>query len=51
MVVAARRIELVNQVAQSVGGLGVDCDITDDQQVQALAAAAIAAYGKESGSW
>lgn len=46
VVIAARRMGLVNEVAQSIGGLGVDCDITDDQQVQALTAAAIAAYGK-----
>ncbi|CAB4873168.1 unannotated protein [freshwater metagenome] len=46
VVVAARRIELVNEVAASVGGLGVDCDITDDDQVQALVATAAAAYGR-----
>ena len=46
VVVAGRRMELVNDVAASVGGLGVDCDITDDDQVQALVGAAIDAYGK-----
>jgi NAD(P)-dependent dehydrogenase (short-subunit alcohol dehydrogenase family) len=46
VVVAARRIDLVNEVASSIGGLGVDCDITDDDQVQGLVQAATAAYEK-----
>jgi NAD(P)-dependent dehydrogenase (short-subunit alcohol dehydrogenase family) len=46
VVVAARRIERVNEVAASVGGLGVDCDITDDDQVQALVLSAVRAYDK-----
>ncbi len=36
VVVAARRTELVDEVASSVGGTGFTVDITDDEQVQAL---------------
>ncbi len=46
VVVAGRRVELVNEVAAAVGGLGVDCDITDDEQVQSLEQVARNAYGK-----
>ncbi len=42
VVVAARRIELVNEVAAAVGGTGIICDITDDDQVQALVATVLA---------
>jgi len=45
VVVAARRKELVDEVAASVGGTGVACDVTDDEQVQALVATATAAHG------
>ena len=38
VVVAARRSELVAEVAASVGGTGVRCDITSDDDVQALVA-------------
>ncbi|MCX6540744.1 MAG: SDR family oxidoreductase [Actinobacteria bacterium] len=46
VVVAGRRVDLVNEVAASVGGLGVDCDITDDEQVQSLQQLTTQTYGK-----
>lgn len=46
VVVAARRAELVDQVAASVDGLGVQCDITDDDQVRALVEAAVGWHGR-----
>jgi NAD(P)-dependent dehydrogenase (short-subunit alcohol dehydrogenase family) len=46
VVVAARRAELVEQVAGSIGGIGLPCDITDDAQVEALAAAAVERTGR-----
>lgn len=45
VVIGARRTELVNDVAASIGGTGVTCDITDDAQVQALVVAATEAHG------
>ena len=45
VVIGARRRELVDEVASSIGGVGVTCDITDDAQVQALVAAATQAFG------
>lgn len=45
VVVAARRRELVEEVAASVGGTGLTCDITDDDQVQALVAQVLEARG------
>jgi NAD(P)-dependent dehydrogenase (short-subunit alcohol dehydrogenase family) len=43
--IAARRRDLVDEVAARVGGSGHVCDITDDAQVQSLVADAIAAHG------
>ncbi len=40
VVVAARRAALVEEVAGAIGGVGVACDITDDEQVQRLVATA-----------
>lgn len=45
VVVAARRAELVREVAESVGGTGMPCDITDDAQVQALVAGIVEGRG------
>ena len=45
VVIGARRRDLVDEVAGSIGALGVTCDITDDAQVQALVAAAADAHG------
>jgi NAD(P)-dependent dehydrogenase (short-subunit alcohol dehydrogenase family) len=46
VVVAARRAELVERVAASVDGLGVQCDITDDEQVQSMVRAAVGWRGR-----
>jgi NAD(P)-dependent dehydrogenase (short-subunit alcohol dehydrogenase family) len=46
VVVAARRLDVVESVAASIGGLAVACDITDDAQVQATVAAAVDHYGR-----
>ena len=46
VVIAARRRDVVDEVAGSIGGLGVTCDITDDEQVQALVATATEAHGE-----
>lgn len=45
VVIAARRRELVDEVAHSIGGTGVTCDITDDAQVQHLVSAVAEAHG------
>ena len=45
VVVAARRTDLVNEVAESVGGTGFTVDITEDQQVQALVAFVLDRFG------
>ncbi len=45
VVVAARRADLVAEVAADVGGSGVRCDITNDDEVQALVAAVIERHG------
>jgi NAD(P)-dependent dehydrogenase (short-subunit alcohol dehydrogenase family) len=36
VVIAARRLDVVEQAAERIGGIGVQCDITDDDQVRAL---------------
>lgn len=46
VVVAARRTELAREVADSVGGVAVTCDITDDDQVQRLVASTLDATGR-----
>jgi NAD(P)-dependent dehydrogenase (short-subunit alcohol dehydrogenase family) len=46
VVVAARRTELVAEVAASIGGTGVRCDITNDDDVQALVAQVVESRGK-----
>jgi NAD(P)-dependent dehydrogenase (short-subunit alcohol dehydrogenase family) len=40
VIVAGRRSEAVEAAAEEFGGVGVVCDITDDEQVQALVATA-----------
>ncbi len=45
VVVAARRAELVDEVADRVGGTGVRCDITNDDDVQALVGEVMASRG------
>jgi NAD(P)-dependent dehydrogenase (short-subunit alcohol dehydrogenase family) len=45
VVVAARRTDLVEEVAVSIAGTGVTADITDDAQVQALVSATVEGRG------
>jgi len=45
VVVAGRRGDVVAQVADSIGGTGAVCDITSDDEVQALVALAQHTYG------
>ena len=45
VVIAARRADVLDAAAASIGAAAVVCDITDDAQVQALVAAAEAAHG------
>ncbi len=44
--IAARRIDLVNQVASSVDGRGYSCDITNDDDIVALVAAVERDFGR-----
>ncbi len=46
VVIAARRADLVAEVAASVGGTGLSCDITVDEQVEAVAADTLAQHGQ-----
>jgi NAD(P)-dependent dehydrogenase (short-subunit alcohol dehydrogenase family) len=46
VVIGARRIELVTEVATRLGGTPVACDITDDDQVQVLTKAALGVKGR-----
>ena len=46
MVVAGRRSEPVEAAAAALGGIGATCDVTDDEQVQALVATTLAACGR-----
>jgi NAD(P)-dependent dehydrogenase (short-subunit alcohol dehydrogenase family) len=45
IVVAARRTELVEEFASSIGGTGFTVDITDDEQVQALVGFVLDRFG------
>ena len=46
VVIAARRRELVDEVAAEVGGAGATCDITDDEQIAALVAGVVDSHGR-----
>ena len=46
LVLAARRLDKVQAIADSMGAVAIGCDITDEQQLAALADAAISHYGK-----
>ena len=50
LVLAARRLDRVQTIAESLGAVAVGCDITDEQQLAALADAAISHYGKLDGA-
>jgi len=45
VVIGGRRLDRVHEVASSIGGHGVACDITDDADVQSIVDAAIARNG------
>ena len=45
VVVSARRRDLVEEVAASIGGIGLTCDITSDAEVQELVARSTAELG------
>lgn len=46
VVVAARRQQPLQALAEEIGGTAVACDITDDEQLENLAATALETYGK-----
>lgn len=46
VVIAARRRELVDNVAAAVGGIGATCDITSDDDVQAVVGLAVERTGR-----
>lgn len=50
LVLAARRLDRVQVIADSLGAVAVGCDITDEQQLAGLADAAVATYGKLDGA-
>ena len=50
LVLAARRLDRVQAIADSLGALAIGCDITDEQQLAALADAAVTHYGKLDGA-
>jgi NAD(P)-dependent dehydrogenase (short-subunit alcohol dehydrogenase family) len=46
VVIGARRADLVNEVAEQIGGLGTTCDITRDDDVRALVEFAVEQTGR-----
>ena len=50
LVLAARRVDRVQAIADSLGALAIGCDITDEQQLAGLADAAVSHYGKLDGA-
>jgi NAD(P)-dependent dehydrogenase (short-subunit alcohol dehydrogenase family) len=46
VVIAARRIDVVTEVANQLNGIALECDITDDEQVQATVAATMTETGR-----
>jgi NAD(P)-dependent dehydrogenase (short-subunit alcohol dehydrogenase family) len=46
VVIGARRLDVVNEVAAQIDGIGVECDITNDDDVQAVVAAAVEQTGR-----
>ena len=50
LVLAARRLDRVQAIADSIGAVAVGCDITDEVQLAALADTAISHYGKLDGA-
>jgi len=50
LVLAARRLDRVQAIADSLGAVAIGCDITDEQQLAALADTAVTLYGKLDGA-
>ena len=50
LVLAARRLNRVQAIADSIDAVSIGCDITNEQQLAALAEAAISNYGKLDGA-
>ncbi|MFT7166679.1 MAG: NAD(P)-dependent dehydrogenase (short-subunit alcohol dehydrogenase family), partial [Parasphingorhabdus sp.] len=50
LVLAARRLDRVQAIADSIDAVSIGCDITNEQQLAALAEAAISNYGKLDGA-
>ena len=50
LVLAARRLDRVKAIADSIGAVSIGCDITDEQQLAALADTAISHHGKLDGA-
>ena len=46
VVVAARRLEPLKQLAEEIDGMAVACDVTDEGQIEALFTAAVERYGR-----
>lgn len=46
VVIAARRLDVVEEAASRLDGIGLACDITDDDQVQSLVSAAVERTGR-----
>jgi NAD(P)-dependent dehydrogenase (short-subunit alcohol dehydrogenase family) len=46
LVLAARRADAVAELAESLGAIGIACDITDEDQVAALARTAVERFGR-----
>jgi NAD(P)-dependent dehydrogenase (short-subunit alcohol dehydrogenase family) len=46
VVIGARRLSLVNEVADSIGATGMECDITDDDDIAAIVARAVEATSR-----
>ncbi|MGK0499700.1 MAG: NAD(P)-dependent dehydrogenase (short-subunit alcohol dehydrogenase family) [Oceanicoccus sp.] len=50
LVLAARRLDKIQAIAESIGAVAMACDITDEQQLADLADHAISHYGKLDGA-
>lgn len=50
LVLAARRLDKVQEIANAIGAKAVACDITDEAQIEALADTAISEYGRLDGA-
>jgi enoyl-[acyl-carrier-protein] reductase (NADH) len=46
LIVAARREDRLEKLANKIGGVAIRCDVSDDSQVKALADAALERWGR-----